>query len=311
MSKAFVLPHQSQTKVTLSSTAETCLPVFILQSTRPNDINDGLMELLIMINACKTASARRITAVLPNFPYARQDKKDKSRAPITAKLMANMLQVAGCNHVITMDLHASQIQGFFNVPVDNLYAEPSSVKWIKENLMFQREEEDVQKKRECVIVSPDAGGAKRATSLADRLDLPFALIHKERQRPNEVSRMTLVGRVKDMTAIVVDDMADTCGTLAKAADTLMKHGAKDVVALVTHGILSGRAVEILRNSQLSRLVVTNTVPLSEDKVEGLRVPDGEKGCRLETIDISRVLAEACRRTHNGESVSFLFTHAVS
>lgn len=125
--------------------------VFILQSTRPNDINDGLMELLIMINACKTASARRITAVIPNFPYARQDKKDKSRAPITAKLMANMLQTAGCNHVITMDLHASQIQGFFNVPVDNLYAEPSMLKWIRENL-------DVNN---CVIVSPDAGGAKR------------------------------------------------------------------------------------------------------------------------------------------------------
>lgn len=125
--------------------------VFILQSTRPNDINDGLMELLIMINACKTASARRITAVIPNFPYARQDKKDKSRAPITAKLMANMLQTAGCNHVITMDLHASQIQGFFNVPVDNLYAEPSMLKWIRENL-------DVSN---CVIVSPDAGGAKR------------------------------------------------------------------------------------------------------------------------------------------------------
>lgn len=125
--------------------------VFILQSTRPNDINDGLMELLIMINACKTASARRITAIIPNFPYARQDKKDKSRAPITAKLMANMLQTAGCNHVITMDLHASQIQGFFNVPVDNLYAEPSMLKWIRENL-------DVNN---CVIVSPDAGGAKR------------------------------------------------------------------------------------------------------------------------------------------------------
>lgn len=130
--------------------AEICA-VFILQSTRPNDINDGLMELLIMINACKTASARRITAVIPNFPYARQDKKDKSRAPITAKLMANMLQTAGCNHVITMDLHASQIQGFFNVPVDNLYAEPSMLKWIRENL-------DVSN---CVIVSPDAGGAKR------------------------------------------------------------------------------------------------------------------------------------------------------
>ena len=262
-----------------------------------------------MINACKTASARRITAILPNFPYARQDKKDKSRAPITAKLMANMLQTAGCNHVITMDLHASQIQGFFNVPVDNLYAEPSSVKWIRENLIMQSTE-DGEKKVDCVIVSPDAGGAKRATSLADRLDLPFALIHKERQRPNEVSRMTLVGTVKGKTAILVDDMADTCGTLAKAAETLVKHGARDVVALVTHGILSGNAVEILKKSQLSRLVVTNTVPITEDKIEGLKVPDGEKGCRLESIDISPVLAEACRRTHNGESVSFLFSHAV-
>jgi ribose-phosphate pyrophosphokinase len=292
--------------------------VFILQSTRPNDINDGLMELLIMINACKTASARRITAILPNFPYARQDKKDKSRAPITAKLMANMLQTAGCNHVITMDLHASQIQGFFNVPVDNLYAEPSAVKWIRENLINvgdsgrgeDRERKSQRGKNDCVIVSPDAGGAKRATSMADRLDLPFALIHKERQRPNEVSRMTLVGNVRDKTAILVDDMADTCGTLAKAADTLVKHGAKDVVALVTHGILSGKAVQILKESCLSKLVITNTVPVSEDKLEGLRVPDGEKGCRIETIDVSPVLAEACRRTHNGESVSFLFSHAV-
>src|SRR4030095_7117243 len=145
-----------------------------MQSTAPNDINDGLMELLIMINACKTASARRITAVIPNFPYARQDKKDKSRAPITAKLMANMLQTAGCNHVITMDLHASQIQGFFNVPVDNLYAEPSAIKWIRENVIFHNGINEARTKRECVIVSPDAGGAKRATSLADRLDMPFA-----------------------------------------------------------------------------------------------------------------------------------------
>jgi ribose-phosphate pyrophosphokinase len=294
--------------------------VFVLQSTRPNDINDGLMELLIMINACKTASARRITAILPNFPYARQDKKDKSRAPITAKLMANMLQTAGCNHVITMDLHASQIQGFFNVPVDNLYAEPSAVKWIRENLIYvdsgdSNENNHPHKKHqmgrnECVIVSPDAGGAKRATSMADRLDLPFALIHKERQRPNEVSRMTLVGDVQSKTAVLVDDMADTCGTLAKAADILFKHGAKDVVALVTHGILSGEAVQILKESSLSKLVVTNTVPIPDEKIEALTVPDGEKGCRLETIDISPVLAEACRRTHNGESVSFLFNHAV-
>lgn len=305
-----MVPCASTTTLLLAGPNKDPCPVFILQSTRPNDINDGLMELLIMINACKTASARRITAVLPNFPYARQDKKDKSRAPITAKLMANMLQTAGCNHVITMDLHASQIQGFFNVPVDNLYAEPSAVKWIRENLVFETQIEDIHKMRDCVIVSPDAGGAKRATSLADRLDLPFALIHKERQRPNEVARMTLVGNVQGQTAIVVDDMADTCGTLAKAAETLMKHGAKDVVALVTHGILSGKAVEVLKSSQLSRLVVTNTVPVPEEKIEALKVPDGEKGCRLETIDVSPVLAEACRRTHNGESVSFLFSHAV-
>merc|ERR1712169_22497 len=275
--------------------------VFILQSTAPGDINDGLMELLIMINACKTASARRITAVIPNFPYARQDKKDKSRAPISAKLIANMLQTAGCNHVITMDLHASQIQGFFNVPVDNLYAEPSTLRWIRENLNIS----------ECVVVSPDAGGAKRATSIADRLDLDFALIHKERARPNEVSRMTLVGTVQGKVAILVDDMADTCGTLAKAADTLIKHGAKDVVALVTHGILSGRAVEILKGSSLSRLVITNTVPVPEEKIEALKVEEGQKGCRLEFIDIAPVLAEAIRRTHNGESVSYLFSHPVS
>ncbi|EPE30566.1 PRTase-like protein [Glarea lozoyensis ATCC 20868] len=266
--------------------------VFILQSTAPGDINDGLMELLIMINACKTASARRITAVIPNFPYARQDKKDKSRAPISAKLIANMLQTAGCNHVITMDLHASQIQGFFNVPVDNLYAEPSTLRWIRSNLNV----------RDCVVVSPDAGGAKRATSIADRLDLGFALIHKERARPNEVSRMVLVGDVENKIAILVDDMADTCGTLAKAAETVMNHKAREVVAIVTHGILSGNAIETLNKSRLSKVVVTNTVPLG-DKIETCE--------KIRVMDISPTLAEAIRRTHNGESVSFLFTHAPS
>ncbi|KAF2749017.1 ribose-phosphate pyrophosphokinase 4 [Sporormia fimetaria CBS 119925] len=264
--------------------------VFIIQSTPPGDINDALMELLIMINACKTASARRITAVIPNFPYARQDKKDKSRAPITAKLMANMLQTAGCNHVITMDLHASQIQGFFNVPVDNLYAEPSTLRWIREHLNV----------KECVIVSPDAGGAKRATSIADALDLGFALIHKERARPNEVSKMVLVGDVRGKIAIIVDDMADTCGTLCKAADVVISHGAKEALAIVTHGILSGNAIEALNKSKLKHIVVTNTVPHEEKKA----LCD-----RIETIDISPTLAEACRRTHNGESVSFLFKHA--
>jgi ribose-phosphate pyrophosphokinase len=248
--------------------------VFVLQSTEPGNINDHIMELLIMINACRTASARRITAVLPNFPYARQDKKDKSRAPITAKLMANMLQTAGCNHVITMDLHASQIQGFFNVPVDNLYAEPSTLRWIRENLRVQ----------DCVIVSPDAGGAKRATSIADSLDLQFALIHKERARPNEVSRMMLVGDVQDKVAIIVDDMADTCGTLVKAADVCIDHGAREAIAIVTHGILSGDAINKLNGSKLKKLVVTNTVPHEEKK----------KLCdRLETIDISPTVSISC------------------
>ncbi|KAF1999145.1 ribose-phosphate pyrophosphokinase-like protein 1 [Amniculicola lignicola CBS 123094] len=290
LTKILVLQYSNQeTSVTIGESVRD-EDVFILQSTPPGDINDALMELLIMINACKTASARRITAVIPNFPYARQDKKDKSRAPITAKLMANMLQTAGCNHVITMDLHASQIQGFFNVPVDNLYAEPSTLRWIRENLNV----------KECVIVSPDAGGAKRATSIADGLDLGFALIHKERARPNEVSRMVLVGDVTGRTAIIVDDMADTCGTLVKAADVVIQHGAKDVIAVVTHGILSGNAIEALNGSKLKKIVVTNTVPHEEKK---------ELCDRIETIDISPTLAEACRRTHNGESVSFLFKHA--
>ncbi|KJR84096.1 ribose-phosphate pyrophosphokinase [Sporothrix schenckii 1099-18] len=277
--------------------------VFILQSTAPGDINDGLMELLIMIHACRTASARRITAVVPNFPYARQDKKDKSRAPISAKLIANMLETAGCSHVITMDLHASQIQGFFSVPVDNLYAEPSVLRFIRENPKLQRDE--------TVIVSPDAGGAKRATSIADGLEMAFALIHKERPRPNVVGRMVLVGDVQDKIAILVDDMADTCGTLAKvklttrydlhvswlAAATLKEHGAREVIAIVTHGILSGGAVDTINKSCLSQVVVTNTVPLG-DKQE--RCP------KIKVIDVSSTIAESIRRTHNGESVSYLF-----
>nr|CDP31470.1 Putative Ribose-phosphate pyrophosphokinase [Podospora anserina S mat+] len=250
--------------------------VFIVQSTATGDVNEGLMELLIMISACRTASC--------------YDKKDKSRAPISARLVANMLQTAGANHIVTVDLHASQIQGFFSVPVDNLYAEPSFLRYIREN--FNPED--------CVIVSPDAGGAKRATSIADHLNTAFALIHKERPRPNVVGRMVLVGNVEDKVAILVDDMADTCGTLVKAAAVLKENGAKSVLALVTHGILSGNAIETLNGSVLTALVVTNTVPLG-DKVQ--RCP------KLRVIDISPTVAEAIRRTHNGESVSYLFTHA--
>jgi len=265
--------------------------VYILFQIGSEEVNDRVLELLIMINACKTASARRITAVVPNFPYARQDRKDKSRAPITAKLMANMLQTAGCDHMITMDLHASQIQGFFDVPVDNLYAEPTVVQYIQSHMDY----------RNSIIVSPDAGGAKRAASLAEKLDLNFALIHKERARANEVSKMVLVGDVSNKICIIVDDMADTCGTLAKAADTLIKNGgAKEVIAIVTHGILSGNAIPNINNSKLSAVACTNTVPM-EDKMQ--------QCSKLRELDISRVLAESIRRLHNGESVSYLFQHA--
>ncbi|CAG8602203.1 6446_t:CDS:2 [Diversispora eburnea] len=290
LSKVVVLKYSNQeTSVTIGESVRD-EDVFIIQSGC-GEINDNLMELLIMINACKTASARRITAVIPCFPYARQDKKDKSRAPITAKLVANMLTVSGANHVITMDLHASQIQGFFNVPVDNLYCEPSMLKYIKT---------EIPDWKNAMIVSPDAGGAKRATSIADRLNLDFALIHKERKKANEVSRMVLVGDVNGKVAILVDDMADTCGTLITAAKTLKDKGAIKVYAIVAHGILSGKAIDVINEPYLERLVVTNTIP-HEDK---------KRVCpKIDTIDVSPTLAEAIRRTHNGESVSFLFSHA--
>lgn len=264
--------------------------VYIIQTGCGYDkINDFIMELLMIINACKVASARRITVVIPSYPYARQDRKDKSRAPITAKLIANLLQTAGCNHVITMDLHASQIQGFFNVPVDNLYAEPTALRYIKENY----------DSRDIIMVSPDAGGAKRVASLADKLDIQFALIHKERQKANEISRMVLVGDVNDKICILVDDMADTCGTLCKAADVLLENGAKKVVCIVTHGIFSKDAIEKLNNSNIEKVVCTNSLPV-QDKMD--------KCDKIEIIDISSTLAEAIRRLHNGESVSYLFNN---
>ncbi|GAU91087.1 hypothetical protein RvY_03408 [Ramazzottius varieornatus] len=264
--------------------------VYIIQ-TAAGEINDNLIELLIMINACKIASAYRVTAVLPSFPYARQDKKDKSRAPISAKLIANMLTVAGADHIITMDLHASQIQGFFDIPVDNLFAEPAIIKWIQDNIADWRT---------CVIVSPDAGGAKRVTSIADRLNVDFALIHKERKRANEVSSMVLVGDVKDRVAILVDDMADTCGTICHAIEKLVQAGAKKCYAISTHGIFSGQALERIKKSTFEAVVTTNTIPQSQ------KVRDSNN--KIQVIDVSSMFAESIRRTHNGESVSYLFTH---
>lgn len=291
LGKAVVLKYSNQeTSVTIGESVRD-EDVYIVQSGC-GEINDHLMELLIMINACKTASARRITAVVPCFPYARQDKKDKSRAPITAKLVANMLTVAGANHVITMDLHASQIQGFFNIPVDNLYAEPSTLKYITDHIDGSN----------VVIVSPDAGGAKRATAIADKLDVEFALIHKERKKANEVSRMVLVGDVKGRICVLVDDMADTCGTLGLAAKVLIDNGATKVYAIVTHAVLSGKAIEVINKSHLSKLVVTNTIPHADKQ---LLCP------KLDTIDVSTTFSEAIRRTHNGESVSYLFNYVPS
>ncbi|XP_014205733.1 ribose-phosphate pyrophosphokinase 1 isoform X4 [Copidosoma floridanum] len=295
------------------SNLETCVEigesvrgedVYIVQSGC-GEVNDNLMELLIMINACKIASASRVTAVIPCFPYARQDKKDKrikvdgsprgasffqSRAPISAKLVANMLSVAGADHIITMDLHASQIQGFFDIPVDNLFAEPAVLKWIKEN---------IPEWRNSTIVSPDAGGAKRVTSIADRLNVEFALIHKERKKANEVASMVLVGDVKDRVAILVDDMADTCGTIVHAADKLVEAGATKVYAILTHGIFSGPAISRINNACFEAVVVTNTIPQDAHMKE----------CsKIQCIDVSMMFAEAVRRTHNGESVSYLFSN---
>jgi len=251
------------------------------------NVNAGLMELCVMVHACRIASARRITAVIPLFPYARQDKKDKSRAPITAKLVANMLQKSGCDHIITMDLHASQIQGFFDVPVDNLFAEPSSIRYIRTHFEVDN----------VIIVSPDAGGAKRATSIADRLGVEFAIFHKEREKANEVSRMVLVGNVKGKVAILVDDMADTCGTLCLAATHLVEAGADRICAIVTHGILSGPAIAKLNASPLEKLIVTNTLPQDEHCAQ----------CsKIDVMDIGPVLGEVIRRSHYGESVSQLF-----
>ncbi|KAF9266297.1 phosphoribosyl pyrophosphokinase [Marasmius fiardii PR-910] len=259
--------------------------VFIIQSGSC-DVNDNLMELLILISACKGSAARRITAVIPCFPYARMDKKDKSRAPITAKLVANMLAVAGCDHVLTMDLHASQIQGFFDIPVDNLCSESLMISYIKERVPMWRES---------IIVSPDAGGAKRATALADRLGVEFALIHRDRDRKsvNAPERMEiLVGDVKDKVAILLDDMIDSGKTLIQATKALHEKGARSVHAFISHGLLAEADLSVIDELPIELLVVTNTIPQTKHM---------ECCTKLAVIDISPILAESIRRTHNGES----------
>jgi len=273
-----------ETSVEIEESCRDC-DVFIIQPTCNPSPNDALMELLVMTDAMCRASAQRVTAVIPCFGYARQDKKDKARAPISGKLVANLIEVAGINRVITLDLHASQIQGFFDIPVDNLFAEPLITKYIKQIPGHK------------VVVSPDEGGVKRAKAISDQINCDLCIIHKERKKANEVAGMTLVGDVKEKVCILVDDMADTCGTLQLAAATLVQEGASEVYACVTHGVLSGPAIQRLTDSIIKEVVVTNSIP---QELNAKQCP------KLKVIDVAPMLAEAIRRTHNGESISVLF-----
>jgi ribose-phosphate pyrophosphokinase len=259
--------------------------VFVLQSTCA-PVNEHLVELLLMIDAFKRASARRITAVIPYYGYARQDKKIAPRAPISAKLVADLIEVAGANRVITMDLHAGQIQGFFNVPVDNLFAAPVLLQYIKNNF-----------RNDTVVVSPDAGGAERARAFAKRLDSLMAIIDKRRDAPNKAEAMNVVGDVDGKIAIILDDMVDTAGTLTQAALALQERGASEVHACSAHAVLSGPAVERINESAIQSLVVTDTVPLG----------DKARECeKLRVLSVSKLLGEAIQRSHTGSSVSSLF-----
>ena len=260
--------------------------VFILQSTC-NPGTENLMELLILIDACKRASAGRVTAVIPYFGYARQDRKQSGRAPITAKLVANMIQTAGADRVLTMDLHAGQIQGFFDIPVDDLRAKPLFVTDLQRSPMVGS--------RNAIIVSPDAGGVPRARSIAKKLDLDIAIIDKRRDRANESEAMNVIGDVKGKQCIIIDDIVDTGGTLIKAATALEKEGAEIVHAYITHGVLSEDGARKMENSALKTLVITDTIP-------NYKIDYGV----VKVLSVADMFAEAIRRVHHDESISVLF-----
>ncbi|MGW8246599.1 MAG: ribose-phosphate diphosphokinase [Acidiferrobacterales bacterium] len=260
--------------------------VFILQSTCAPS-NDTLMELLVMIDAIKRSSAKRITAVVPYFGYARQDRRPRTaRVAITAKLVADMITKAGANRVLTMDLHADQIQGFFDVPVDNIYAGPVLL-----GDVWRHEHPDL------LVVSPDVGGVVRARAMAKHLEADLAIIDKRRPQANVAKVMNIIGEVKGRTCLLMDDLVDTAGTLCEAADALKEHGATKVLAYCTHPVLSGPAVERIEQSKLDELVVTDTIPLSEA---------GEACDKIRQLTISELLAEAMRRIASEDSVSSLF-----
>ncbi|HBH29412.1 MAG: ribose-phosphate pyrophosphokinase [Desulfofustis sp. PB-SRB1] len=257
---------------------------FIIQPTC-TPVNDHLMELVIMCDALRRASARRITAVLPYYGYARQDRKVAPRVPISAKVVAEMLMAVGVRRVLCMDLHAGQIQGFFNIPVDHLYAAPVFIKYIKEHFT------------DVIVVSPDAGGVERARAYAKRLKCGLAIIDKRRDKPNECEAMHVIGDVRDKTAVIVDDMVDTAGTLCSGAKTLTESGAREVHACCSHPVLSGPAVERISGSDIKSLIVTNSIPLRGES----------RGCeKIKVLSVSALLAEAIHRIHNEDSVSSLF-----
>ncbi|MEN6464690.1 MAG: ribose-phosphate pyrophosphokinase [Syntrophaceae bacterium] len=261
------------------------MDVFIVQSTCP-PVNSSTMELLIRIDAMKRASADRITAVIPYYGYARQDRKVAPRAPISAKLVADLITVAGANRVLSIDLHAGQIQGFFNIPVDNLFATPVLLNYIKKQFSDN-----------LVIVSPDTGGVERARAFGKRLGASLAIVDKRREGPNESQVMNIIGNVKDMRAIILDDMIDTAGTIVQAADAIMNAGAKEIYACCSHPVLSGPAMERLEKSIIKEVIVTDSVPLHERAKE----------CsKIKVLTVSGILSEAVRRIYYNDSVSSLF-----
>jgi ribose-phosphate pyrophosphokinase len=258
--------------------------VFVIQPTC-TPVNDHLMELVIMVDALRRASARRITAVLPYYGYARQDRKIRPRVPITAKAVAEMLMAVGTRRVLCMDLHAGQIQGFFNIPVDHLYSSPIMLEYIRKHF------DDV------VMVSPDAGGVERTRAFAKRLNADLAIIDKRRERANECEAMNVIGNVNGKTAILLDDMVDTAGTLCGAAAKLKEKGAHEVHACCAHAVLSGQSVERINKSEIKSLVVTNSIPLGEK---------GERCGKIKVLSVGELLGEAISRIHSEDSVSYLF-----
>jgi ribose-phosphate pyrophosphokinase len=259
--------------------------VFVLQSTC-TPVNDNLMQLLIIMDALRRASAKRITAVIPYYGYGRQDRKVKPRVPISAKLVADLITTAGADRVVSIDLHAGQIQGYFNIPVDNLFAAPLLLKYIRNN--FQDD---------LVIVSPDAGGVERARAFAKRLSASLAFIDKRRDAPNISEAMNIIGEVEGKTVIMLDDMIDTAGTLAQGANALKNRGAARIYACCTHPVLSGPSIERLRASPIDHLVVTNTIPLNRES---------RNYSKIEVLSVAELLGEAIKRIFNSNSVSTLF-----